>query len=73
MSKSVKSQEILFSLHTNLLKGVKDFKMETKFGGLQKEISKGKKGFLFNISHLRFKACENLPRGLRKVRTFFTF
>ena len=52
MSKSVKSQEILFSLHTNLLKGVKDLKMETNFGGLQKEISKCKKGFLFNISHL---------------------
>ena len=52
VSKSVKSQGILFLLHTNLLKGVKDFKMETNFGGLQKEISKCKKGFLFNISHL---------------------
>ena len=52
MSKSVKSQEILFSLHTNLLKGVKDFKRETNFGGMQKEISKYKKEFMFNISHL---------------------
>ena len=52
MSKSVKSQEILFSLHPNLPKGVKDLKMETNFGDLQREISKCKKGFLFNISHL---------------------
>ena len=51
---SEKSGNSIFIAHIPyLLKGVKDFKMETNIGGLQKEqSSKCKKGFLFNISHL---------------------